>query len=98
MITHKITPYQQASTKYNYAGVIGSQEHRQHILDVVVGECEFDQGDHVVINGDLGLVCTVYDKVEDSIEWDGYLPKPVEVFLYSEQECKLFHPKQLRRT
>jgi hypothetical protein len=106
MLTHAINKYEEKvkptqqhhSSKEKFTGEYGSEEHKWFIFDRVLANCKWQEGDHCKINGDLGVVChvcTEFDEAEWGVGNHSLECRLVEVFLYSENDSKLFHPSRL---
>lgn len=111
MLTHTIDKYKapaapptsitQSNTNPNkFKGEFGSEDHKRFIFNRVLENCCWQEGDHCKINGDLGVVCHVCTEFLEA-EWGNTGQtalecKIVEVFLYSENDSKLYHPSRLQ--
>lgn len=100
MLTHTIFAYkapretfQQQSRRFK--GESGSDSHKLFIFERTVGDCKFQEGDHVLFKRQVWQVIHVQRDFDDTIVWDGLSANILTI--HREGELMSVHPNRVKR-
>jgi len=105
MLTQELNRYSKPiqSKKHKLKFRAGGKEHRDAIFHGTV-EAAFNRGWDQGTNVDTlhkpiqsGVIISIADNMDDC-RWDGMKCLCVEVYLYAEGECYMFHPNDLKES
>lgn len=102
MLTHAITPYKvpvrlkHEPESKRFKGEIGSDKHKEFILDRALQRCKYSPGEHVYYRGKNYQIISIYMDFKDVI-WDGLSPLFVEIW-DDTNGFWVVHPSVLKRT